>query len=125
MNIKVLCFLPSHHENYVSINGAAEEITCPTGETYDIAEIDMDELTEWWGGHTTEKLMVTVLVPLSECIFTYTSSGSLCDGIMSTEVDEVVLTEVTIDGMDTTFYDDPSTDNEDVVDYLYRIIRSR
>ena len=125
MRAKVTLFLPSHHEDHVSVE--TDHVYCQDGAMYDVVEdsLDLDELEEWKEGTTMDKLMLTILVDIKHFIFEYKSSGSAeLDGSLSTDVDTVELTEVTVPGINQSFADVDS-DNEEAVDWLYKLIASR
>ena len=126
MNIKVLCFLPSHHEHYVSVDQKGEYVSCH-GYEYQIDDgmFDRDELEEWQLGNTINKLMVTILVPIEHCSYEYKSYGEIdADGTVRTSVEELEITEVTVPGMLVDFYDVDS-DNVEAEAYLIKILESR
>ena len=125
MNIKVLCFLPSHHEHHVQAN--EEYVTCQDGSEYQIDDgmFDRDELEVWSKGTTMNKLMVTILVPIEHCSYEYKSYGEIdAEGTVRTSVEELEITEVTVPGMLVDFYDVDS-DNVEAEAYLIKILESR
>lgn len=124
MKAKVTLFLPSHHEDHVSVE--IDHVYCQDGTIYDVVEdsLDLDELEEWNEGTTMDTLMLTILVDIKHFIFEYKSSGSAESGTLSTAVDTVELTEVTVPSINQSFVD-VDTDNEEAIDWLYKLLESR
>ena len=124
MKARVICFLPSHHEEYVSVY--PEYVFCGDGSHYEIAEdgVDLDELIEWNRGETMDKLMVTILVDIEQFCFEAKYYGEINNGNLRQNIEELEIIDVSVTGMLADFYD-VDVDNTDAEAYLIKLLESR
>jgi len=122
IQVRVICYLPQHHENYVPVNDSEVDNNWP------IVDVDLDELDQFnsecvdLGG---ERLRVIINVPLECCEFVAKVYGVIGENeLLRVAYSQVTIISVSIPGMNTEFYD-VDENNDTAKDAIIKLLGSR
>ena len=102
MNILIDVYL--RHQKGFTVDET--ELVCPTGEVYQIYEIDDDELAEWNSDESdANTLLLTIYAPANIITYTTKGWGELVDGEIFNYIRAVEISSCDVPGIDCTWYD--------------------
>jgi len=123
-NVRIICYLPDHHENHVSVT--EDDVYCQDNSCYSVVDVDLDELNDWNNVElNTSRLRVIIEVPLEYCEFEAHIEGTVGENeLLTVKYSGVGIISATIPGIDPSLYD-VDENNEEAEMQIYKILASR